>query len=164
MHPILDPHQFLSGWIDSSSVFMPVRQQYPDLFARCDEIARSCPARMGGAANLDLLYALSEHLQALRVVETGVSYGWSSLALLLSLRKRAGARLISTDLPYPNEPEVERYTGCLVPQELHDQWTLLRMADRDGLPQVLGLFSEIDLCHYDSDKSYAGRMWAYPLL
>lgn len=24
--------------------------------------------------------------------------------------------------------------------------------------------SEIDLCHYDSDKSYEGRAWAYPLL
>mgnify|MGYP000232089255 CR=1 FL=1 len=23
---------------------------------------------------------------------------------------------------------------------------------------------QIDLCHYDSDKSYEGRMWAYPKL
>ena len=51
-----------------------------------------------------------------RVIETGVAYGWSSLALLLSLKNRNGL-LVSTDLPYAgldNDP----YVGCVVPDEL----------------------------------------------
>jgi hypothetical protein len=43
-------------------------------------------------------------------------------------------------------------------------WPLFRLADRQGLPRALHLLRQVDVCHYDSDKSYAGRMWAAPLL
>ena len=112
---------------------------------------------------MTLLYALAAHLGAMRVVETGVAYGWSSLAVLLSLRDRPEARLFSVDLPYfhlKNDP----WVGCAIPPEFHAQWQLYRMADREGLPRALLAAGHIDLAHYDSDKSVAGRAWAYPRL
>ena len=49
----------------------------------------------------------------------------------------------------------------VVPPQLKRLWTLHRMADREGLPRAL-VDGPFDLCHYDSDKSVEGRLWAYP--
>ena len=116
---------------------------------------------MGGAGNIDLIYNLCEHIQAKKAVETGVAYGWSSLSILLSLEKRNDALLISTDLPYAKMNN-EDFVGCVVPQRLHSKWKLVRDPDRVALETVLSEIGTLDLCHYDSDKSYAGRMFAYP--
>ena len=44
-------------------------------------------------------------------------------------------------------------------------WNLQRLPDIKGIPLALKKMNhQIDLCHYDSDKSYTGRMWASPLL
>lgn len=118
------------------------------------------PVSMGGGGDTDLLYTLCLHLQATRVVETGVAYGWSSLALLLALNQFEDGKLYSTDRPYPmrdNEP----YVGCVVPDYLRPRWSLMRRADRDGLPRILKQLDGIDLAHYDSDKSYNGRIYGY---
>jgi len=139
-----------------------LKTQFPDIFKRSEAAAAACPVKMGGAGDLDLLYHLAEHIQARMVVETGVAYGWSSLALLLSINKRDGI-LISTDLPYAgmdNDP----YVGCVIPADLRDNWKLLRGADRQRVPEAIKLAGTLDLCHYDSDKSYSGRMWTYPRL
>jgi predicted O-methyltransferase YrrM len=140
-----------------------VAEMYPAEFAEARARQASCPVWMGGPGDLDLLYWLTEHVQARRVVETGVAFGWSSLALLLSLRNRSGARLASIDMPYPKINN-DAWVGCVVPDGLRSQWTLLRYADREGLPRALRLLGSIDLCHYDSDKRYRSRLWAYPLL
>lgn len=140
-----------------------VKDKYKDVFTHAETVARECPVQMGGAGDLDLLYWIAEHLKAEKVVETGVAYGWSSLVLLLSLVNRKGARLISTDKPYVNRNN-DKYVGCVVPAELRSQWQMLKGADRDVLPKALEKFKPIDMCHYDSDKSYEGRMWTYPRL
>lgn len=140
-----------------------VEEKFAGVFEEARRAERSCPVVMGGPGDMDLLYWLAQYVEAEAVVETGVAYGWSSLALLLSLRNRPGARLISTDLPYA-KGDSERYVGCVVPKELRDQWTILRSADRGALPKALKLAGRLDMCHYDSDKSYEGRSWAYPLL
>jgi predicted O-methyltransferase YrrM len=139
-----------------------LREKFVDIFTHAEMAASACPIKMGGAGDIDLLYHLAEFSQARRVIETGVAYGWSSLALLLSLKTRGGL-LVSSDLPYPgmdNDP----YVGCVVPDDLHNNWKLLRGADRQVLVEALKLCGTIDLCHYDSDKSYTGRMWTYPQL
>lgn len=140
-----------------------VEQRFPEVFRRAAERADRCLVEMGGAGNIDLLYQLAEHLGACRVLETGVAYGWSSLAILLSLQGREGARLISTDRPYPRFGE-ESSVGCVVPEDLRPGWTVIDRADRQALPRALRLLGTVDLCHYDSDKSRAGRLWAYPRL
>ena len=117
---------------------------------------------MGGEANLDLLHCLAEHLQAKSIIETGVAYGWSSLALLLSLWSRRGAKLVSTDMPYPFRGN-DRHVGCVVPSHLREAWTVLSIGDRIGIPRAVKMLGSVDLCHYDGDKTYEGRRRAYPL-
>lgn len=149
--------------ITGSPMPEPVDTKFEDVFAAARPTAETCPVGMGGAADLDLLYWLAEHVQAKCVVETGVAYGWSTLALLLSLAPRAEALLISTDMPYPNRNN-DAYIGCVIPAGLRSRWQLLQYADREALPKALKELGGVDLCHYDSDKSYDGKMWAYPLL
>ena len=141
----------------------PVNSLFFDYFENAERIKRECPVEMGGPGDIDLLYWSAEHLKATRVIETGVAYGWSSLALLLSLRNRKDTKLISTDMPYPNRNN-DAYVGCIVPEELKSDWHIIRYADRQALPKALAILDEIDMCHYDSDKRHEGRMWAYPLL
>jgi predicted O-methyltransferase YrrM len=140
-----------------------VRDVYPSDFIDAEEKASKVPVRMGGAANLDLLYLIAEYVQAKKIVETGVAFGWSSLALLLSLEKRAGSTLISTDMPYPNRDN-DQYVGCVVPERLNQYWMILNYADRQAIPKALKKIGTIDMCHYDSDKNYFARLWAYPRL
>lgn len=128
------------------------------------ERAAQSAATMGGPGDVHLLYAATRLLEARRVVETGVAYGWSSLALLAGMDGRPDARLVSVDMPYP-KMQNEAFVGIVVPDRLRKQWTLVREPDRNGLAKALMfLGGTIDICHYDSDKSYAGREYAFPLL
>lgn len=136
---------------------------FPAQLAEARERAATCPVFLGGAGNLDLLYAICESQAATRVIETGVAFGWSSLAILLSLQNRTGTRLFSVDLPYFKHRN-DRWVGIVVPPHLREAWQLFRMADREGLPRALKAAGRIDLAHYDSDKSEAGRRFAYRLL
>jgi predicted O-methyltransferase YrrM len=142
---------------------VPLRQKFAGVFAAAEARAKACPARMGGPGNLDLLYGLSEYCGATWVLETGVAYGWSSLTILLSAAGRPRHLLVSVDRPYPRRNN-DDHVGCAVPRELRGGWRLIRLADREGVPRALQVLGALDLCHYDSDKSYNGRQWAYPLL
>lgn len=137
------------------------RQHWQD-FLWAQHAAQQCPVTMGGAGMLDLIYGLSEYTQSQNILETGVAYGWSSLAALLSLQKRQG-RLYSSDMPYMGKDN-DGFVGCLVPEHLKKYWKLYRFADRDALYKIFREQPIFDLVHYDSDKSYNGRAWAYPLL
>lgn len=140
-----------------------VENSFREVFDIAEAKARECPIEMGGPGDLDLIFWCAEFTRALRVIETGVAYGWSSLAILLSLKKRSGGILVSTDMPYPNLNN-EQYVGCVVPSELRTNWKIIKRADKGALPKALRIVGSIDMCHYDSDKSYEGRMWAYPML
>jgi len=133
---------------------------YPDTFRRAEAGARESIG-MGGAANLDLLYHLVRGLEARRVLETGVAYGWSSLSILLAQKTLGGGKLASTDMPYPRADN-EEFVGCVVPEDLRGSWTLIRRPDRPGLGRAIRSLGQVDLAHYDSDKTYAGQSWAYP--
>lgn len=149
--------------VNGSPMPESVRTKFRDALSAARQAAARCPLKMGGAADLDLLYWLIEHLQAKKVVETGVGYGWSSLAILLSLAKREHALLISTDRPYPAR-ENDAYVGCIVPAELRSRWRIIRYADREAIPKALRLLRSIDVCHYDSNKSYGAKWWAFARL
>lgn len=125
--------------------------------------ARSA-VEMGGPGDLELLHAAIALARPERVVETGVAYGWSSWAILRGLLVAGRGRLVSVDMPYAKRNN-EAFVGIVVPPDLAADWTLIREPDRNGLRKALRqLGGAIDLCHYDSDKSYQGRMFAYPLL
>ena len=127
-------------------------------------LAQNSKVEMGGAGDLDLLFAASKLSNAKNILETGVAYGWSSLAILASISDKKDAKLISIDMPYPKMNN-EDFVGIVVSDSLRGKWDLIREPDRNGIKKALNKFEGvIDLCHYDSDKSYYGRMFAYPIL
>jgi predicted O-methyltransferase YrrM len=134
------------------------------VLAEAERLAKRATVEMGGAADLSLIHAAARLAGARRAVETGVAYGWSSLAILTALAENGGGRLASVDMPYPkmhNEP----FVGIVVPDRLRANWTLIRLPDRNGLKHAIAQFEgTIDFAHYDSDKSYYGRSFAYPLI
>ena len=139
----------------------PLNNVFPEVFAAAMQAEERCPVKMGAPADLELLYYLARHVDARRVLETGVAYRWSSLALLLSMSEQRDGVLVSTDMPYVLRGG-DSYVGCVVPASLRPGWVLLRYPDREALPRALKRVPEIDLCHYDSHKDYDARMWAYP--
>ena len=149
--------------LTSNENVLSIEELFPEFMATAKQIVNALPVKMGGEADLELLYYLAEKWQAKTIVETGVAYGWSSSIFLLSLKHTPGGKLFSTDMPYPKMNN-ESFVGCVVPDELKSNWTLISLPDRQALPKIDKRIKEIDLCHYDSDKSYRGRMWAYKKL
>jgi predicted O-methyltransferase YrrM len=100
-----------------------------------------------------------------KILETGVATGWTSLEVLWALGESGNdGVLVSTDMPYPTK-NFEKWVGCVVPPDLEKNWVLIKKPDRFGLFDALeDLGNQLDLVHYDSDKSYWGRMWAYPII
>ena len=120
--------------------------------------------KMGGSGHIHLLYDCVRLLKAQNVLETGVAYGWSSLAILKALFENDIGKLFSVDMPYPRQKN-ENDVGIVVPQYLRKNWTLIRKPDNPGILDALKKAGgKIDLCHYDSDKSWWGRSYAYPIL
>jgi predicted O-methyltransferase YrrM len=152
------------GSLGIDSEVYDVEQLFPQIMAAARQRTAAIPVPTGGAGATNVIYTLCENLRATRVIETGVSCGWSSLAILLSLRNRPDARLYSIDLPNFDHRPRKHWIGAAVPQELRNQWVLYRMADREGLPRALRNAGTLDFAHYDSDKSREGRLFAYPRL
>ena len=120
--------------------------------------------KMGGAGHIHLLYDCVRLLKVKNVIETGVAYGWSSLAILKALSKNGIGKLYSVDMPYPRRKN-ESYVGIVVPENLKKNWILIRKPDNPGIISALSKAGgKVDLCHYDSDKSWWGRHYAYPIL
>jgi predicted O-methyltransferase YrrM len=135
-----------------------------DLIKEAEALAFKSEVKMGGAGDIDLIYALTKLSRAINVVETGVAYGWSSLSILYALKDVKGSKLVSIDMPYPRMNN-EDFVGIVVPNKLRSKWKLIREPDRNGITKAIKYFgNKIDLCHYDSDKSYWGRCYGYPLL
>jgi predicted O-methyltransferase YrrM len=130
------------------------------------EHARSIPevGTMGGAGAVELLYYLARTLRPSTVVETGVAAGWSSAAFLAALDRNGGGALHSSDFPYPGLKDSERLVGIVVPADLRHRWSLHTSGDRVNLPRIVAQCGQIDLFHYDSDKTRDGRRYALDLI
>lgn len=120
---------------------------------------------LGGAGHLDLLYHLVRTRRPEWVLETGVASGWSSLAILLGMENNRTGTLVSIDRPDMQLPDDNRI-GDAVPDRLRARWRVHLGVDRDRLPEALTRIpaGTLGLVHYDSDKSYYGRAWAYRLI
>jgi hypothetical protein len=137
---------------------------FPEVITQAQELEEKAPVKMGGSGATTFIYHLVKKSTAQKLIETGVAYGWSSLAILLAVENNKEAKLISNDMPYVSMNN-EDYVGCIIPEYLKNHWELQRLPDVKGIPLALKKFNnEINFCHYDSDKSYTGRMWASPLL
>ena len=129
------------------------------------QLASKYKGLMGGPGYINFIYNAVKLLKAKYVVETGVAYGWSSLAILVGFfENKNDGKLFSVDMPYPNRNN-EPYVGIVVPKRFRKNWKIIDRPDISGIPLALKLIkNKIDLCHYDSDKSRIGRTISYPLL
>lgn len=120
--------------------------------------------RLGGGADHRLLYFLTRLTAPAVVVETGVAAGWSSAAILAALERNGSGDLWSSELVYDRpwlHDDYTPYVGMVVDERLKDRWTLLLDGDRENLPRILADCGAVDLFHFDSDKSVAGREYAF---
>ena len=124
---------------------------------------KTSKSNFGGQGHIVLIYAVCENLKAVKALETGVAYGWSSAAILQSISKRSG-KLISVDMPMLKQTDYH-LIGIAVGENLKSNWELLREPDRYGLNKAIKRQNySFDLAHYDSDKSYYGRTWSQSLI
>jgi hypothetical protein len=138
-------------------------KEFPLLVKEGFQIIKRFDFNWGGQGNISLNYSLAKNLNARNIIETGVAYGWSSLCLLTYLKDYEEGSLISIDMPFWGTKHEDKI-GCIVPKELRGKWKLIRLPDRDAIPKFIKRKPSFDLCHYDSDKSYSGKMWALPKL
>ena len=120
--------------------------------------------KMGGAGACQLLYFIVRKMNLNVVIESGVSLGYSSATILEAIKKNGNGRLYSSDFPYPGLKNSESYIGILVPEELRNDWVLKIKGDKFNLPEISKIAGKVDLIHYDSDKSHAGREFAIRIL
>lgn len=110
-----------------------------------------------GGGDPALLYFLVRHLRPRYVVETGVAAGFSSAAILSALDRNGQGELWSSELPYVRQPRPEDLVGLVVPEDLRRRWHLFLDGDQRNLRRIRDEVPQVDLLHYDSDKSYRGR-------
>ena len=95
-----------------------------------------------------------------KILETGVSFGYSSYAILKCLKDRKNSSLYSIDMPYVTLSNFD-YVGSVVPKNLRSKWKLFKCPDRYGIRLLKKMDLKFDLIHYDSDKTYFGRYNSY---
>lgn len=135
-----------------------------DLTARATRELPNAKTRFGGGGAYALLYFMVRLRRPTVVVETGVAAGWSSTAILAALEANGHGELWSSDLPYFRQGAQVGEIGVLVPEELKGRWHLYIEGDRINLPQIVDKVPSIDLFHYDSDKTKAGRDFALSIV
>jgi len=129
------------------------------LFAQSRE--KNLKYKMGGMAHLNLIYNLTKHLKPIKILETGVAFGWSTLVFILSKTKKTS--LTSIDLSYPAMSSY-KYVAMAVPLNLKKNFKLCRGIDTNFLKLFNKDKKYFNLIHYDSDKSYIGRKKNYDLI
>lgn len=142
-------------------LFQSSQAFYANLQAYGKAIEQDLPVKMGAGGNCFLLYFLCKKYPPQVVVETGVSMGYSSQTILKAMQEQGEGHLFSSDFPYFRLENPEKYIGCVVEEKLKDRWTLLIEGDRVNLPKFMKRIKQIDLFHFDSDKSVSGRTYAW---
>jgi len=98
------------------------------------------------------VWCLTRHLEATRVVETGVARGITSRVILEALERGGDGRLCSIDLP-ALDTAFHTQIGAAVPGELRGRWTYVNGTSRSRLPGLLAELGEIDLFVHDSSHT-----------
>jgi len=123
----------------------------------CERELSKSAVKLGGAGYCSLVYFVTRLKKPNVVLETGVAAGHTSRCVLSALNVNRAGRLYSSDFPYVRVKEPERYIGVVVEERLRSRWTLRTKGDAKNLPEFVKMAGQIDLFHYDSDKSYEGR-------
>lgn len=115
---------------------------------------------LGGGGIYPILYFLTKLQKPKFIVETGVAAGFSSQMFLKAIAENRQGTLYSSDLVYFRLKNPQRYVGILIEDELKKNWKLFMEGDKINIPKIKKEISQIDIFHYDSDKSYSGRVFA----
>lgn len=113
--------------------------------------------------DLHTLYCIVRLVRPRQIVETGVHLGGTSAYLLLAMKRNGHGHLYSIDLPMPSlAPFGNPFgQGCLVPDYLQAQWSLVVGDSREELPRLLQSLGEIDMFHHDSLHTFRAMMREY---
>lgn len=122
-----------------------------------NNIIKKIPFKMGGSAGLEICYFLTRLIKPNTIVETGVAMGNSSRAFLAAIKNNKQGVLFSSDLPYLDYKNAHEFIGCVVEEDLKKFWNLFIGQDISNIKKIMNSINNIDLFHYDSDKSYFGR-------
>ena len=146
----------LQTWTEAQQFAERMTREAADTLARVD-------VQLGGGGHYAFLYFLTRLRKPEVVVETGVAAGFSSKAILSAMAANGQGKLYSSDFPYCRLEKPEKYIGILVNEDLKKRWKLYIKGDRENLVAMTALLSpnSVGLFHYDSDKSYSGREFAY---
>ena len=82
------------------------------------------------------------------------------IAIFLSALAKTDLANHSSDYPYFRLP-TRKIHGVIVDEELRNNWELHTQGDEANLEKILKQVETVDIFHYDSDKSYRGRVNAY---
>jgi len=98
-------------------------------------------------------YTLIRKYSIERIVETGVSMGWSSFMILEALNRKKKGSLYSIDL---NDSEIVKENGgvgYLVPPNYRIRWNLIIGDSKQHLEKLLDSLNQIDMFIHDSEHS-----------
>jgi Methyltransferase domain len=98
-------------------------------------------------------WCITQHLRALKVVETGVGRGMTSRFILEALKAAGDGHLWSIDLPPLGRPDLRGQVGVAVPRTLESRWSYVEGSSRRRLPGLLAELQQIDLFVHDSRHS-----------
>jgi hypothetical protein len=107
----------------------------------------------GDAGLVRSIWCLALHLNATKVVETGVAHGVTSRFVLEALLRNGGGHLWSVDLPPQLHPELHDQIGVAVRDGLRGDWTYIKGSSRRRLGGLLKQIGPIDLFVHDSKHS-----------
>ncbi|HEV2317034.1 MAG TPA: class I SAM-dependent methyltransferase [Thermoplasmata archaeon] len=123
---------------------------------------------IGGSVGVynEVLYLIVRAAGPETVVETGISYGFSSAYVLQALHDNGHGRLYSISLPHVAEPRAAEGTesgalvyarsgappGAVVPDHLRYHWTIRRGNPEGILPVLLEEVGPVDLFLHDSES------------
>jgi len=112
------------------------------------------------SADCELLYFITRKFKPAIILETGVAIGYSTSYFLSAIKKNNLGKLYSSDFMYLGIKDSKNYIGYL-PKKLkfnHDK-LLFKDGDEFNIPKILNKLNKknIELFHYDSDKSYRAK-------
>ena len=125
----------------------------------------------GALMQAPLLYVLVRALRPKRLIETGISSGYSARLILEALDRNSDGHLTSIGIdvfgrtPQAGEsanPLQARRVGWLVPDRLKARWALKIGTSEEHLPGLLaGGRRDLDVFLHDSLHQYATMRWEY---
>lgn len=98
-------------------------------------------------------YALIRKYSIEKIVETGVSMGWSSFMILEALNRQNKGSLYSIDLNDSEMVKENGGVGYLVPSNYKKRWNLIIGDSKQHLEKLLHSLNKIDMFIHDSEHS-----------